>query len=220
MHRAGSWLGFLVLVSCSSGGSDGSSVSVAGSSAGGTGGAAAGAGGASGSSTGGVSGGDGVSGAAGLQLTQGGAGSGGAPAVACNTLVNAAPAIEEEMINGGPPEAVGGTIVDGTYYETSYAVYSTGQPLTEQPITHRLTAKIEGSSFQAVYLDGQGNEQRISLALMADGTTLKETQTCRSVGTVVSIATYVGYDATPTTLTFHLPRASDQSSVVYRLTKH
>jgi hypothetical protein len=223
MLRAGLFLGFAVLYGCGSTDASPSSSS-AGSSAGGstaaagaTQGGSAGTLSSAGASSGGSSSGGGAAGAA----NAGGTGAGGTGSVGCNTLANSAPVVHEMVIKGDPPAPAGGTITDGTYYETSYVVYTSSSSEMPSTTAHQLTAQISGSTFQAVFLDETNTEQRLTLQLMPNGTMLSEHQTCRTnTKFMMNDFNLLGYDATPTTFTIHqLQDPLSLDYVVYTLTK-
>lgn len=219
MLRGGWFLGLVLLSACSSDGVSGTP-SGAGSSSGGASGGAASAG-ASGAGRAGSSGTTNVGGAlgsAGADST-GSAGANAAGA-SCNTLVNSAPVIEETVMPGDPPAPVGGTIVDGTYYETAYLVYN---PPSSRPTTnplHQLTVTIEDSLFQVVYRDETGAELRATIELTPNGTALGEQQTCRTNAKyMMNQLNVLGYDATPTTFTSHAILDLPEGDVVQVFTK-
>ena len=229
MLRASLGLGFAVICGCGSTEHPTSSPGSAGSSAG-TVGTAAGAtqgGSAAAANTGGAVSGGGVAGSVnggssgGAAASEGGTGEGGADNGACNTLVNSAPVVNEVVIKGDPPAPLGGTITDGTYYETSYIVYTQSSSQTPSATKHQLTAHISGSTFQAVFLDETNTEQRITLELLPNGTMLREHQTCRTNSKLMmNDLNVLGYDATPIALTIHLLQDSLTGDyTVYTLTK-
>lgn len=222
MLRAGLFLGLTVLCACGSTDASPSPSSAGGNSAAGgaTQGGAAGTLNAAGASSGGAAAGSasGGSSAAGAANT-GGAGTGGS--AVCNTFANSAPVVQETVIKGDPPAPVGGTIAGGTYYETSYVVYTSSSSEMPSATKHQFTAQISGSTLQAVFLDETDTEQRLTLELRPNGTMLSEHQTCRTNSKfMMNDFNLLGYDATPTTFTIHeLRDPTSLDYVVYTLTK-
>jgi len=224
MLRAGLLLGLTVLCACGStdGGpsssSGGSAAGGASAAAGATQGGAAGtANGSGGAAAGSANGGSGTAGA----TNAGGAGAAGTGSMGCNTFANSAPVVHEIVIKGDPPAPVGGTITDGTYYETSYVVYTSSNSEMPSTTKHQFTAQISGSTLQAVFLDETNTEQRLTLELMPNGTMLSEHQTCRTnTKFMISDFNVLGYDATPSTFTIHeLRDPTTLDYVVYTMTK-
>jgi hypothetical protein len=231
MKRAGLILGLALLASCGSAATD-SPLSSAGASGGGSAGSSAqgGASGANRAGSGGMSSAAGAGANAGASAGAGQAGSGGgvaaggaSGAVGCNALVNSAPVIQEVAMRGTAPAPVGGTITDGTYYETSYLSYTGTSTPMQSTVSHKLTAKIAGNEFQAVFQDETATEQRTTIQLGPNGTMLGEQQTCRTNTNpkfMMNQLNVLGYDATPKTLTIHL--LADEYTLdytVYTLTK-
>lgn len=230
--RASLCLGLTVLCACGS--TDGSpSSSNAGSSAGGINAAAGatqggyagivnGAGASSGGAAAGSGNGGGDAGTTNGGIASAGGGSAsGAGGMLCNTLINAAPVVHEMTIEDNPPAPLGGTITDGTYYETSYLVYTESPSEKPSTTTHQLTAQIKGSILQVVFVDDANTEQRVTLELRPNGTMLSEHQTCRTnTKFMMNNFDVLGYDASPTSFTIHL--LQDEASgdyVVYTWTK-
>lgn len=148
------------------------------------------------------------------------AGSAGASAAgaSCNTLVNSAPEIAETIMAGDAPAPVGGTITDGTYYETGFLVYN--GPVSPTNVSHKLTATIEGLLFQSVFRDETGAELRATIELTPSGTALGEQQTCRTNAKyMMNQLNVLGYDATPTTFTVHSLLDRPEGDIVQVFTK-
>jgi hypothetical protein len=200
MLRGGLILGLTLMSACSSDGAS-RTMNGGGDASGGTSGstALAGASGAgrAGSTAAGVGGAVGNAGAD----SAGSAGANSAGA-SCNTLLNSAPEIAETPMTGDAPTPVGGTITDGTYYQTAFLVYN--PPTNPTNTLHKLTVKIEGLLFQAVFRDETGAELRTTIELAPSGTALGEQQTCRTNARyMMNMVNVLGYDATPTTFTIH-----------------
>jgi hypothetical protein len=104
-------------------GTGGATAGTGGATAG-TGGATAGTGGSAAGADGGVAGADGGSAGAGGTPADGGVDAGADAVTACNTIVNAAPAVVEMNVAGTQPVGVGGTVVAGTYFRTATEYYT------------------------------------------------------------------------------------------------
>ena len=217
MLRAGWMLGLGLLFACGSN-SASETPSGGGASSGGAGGSAT-LGGASGAARAGSSGttsAGGDVGSAGADAA-GSAGTNAAGA-SCNTLVNSAPEIIETAMAGDAPAPVGGTITDGTYYQTAVLVYN--PPSSSANSSHKLTAKIEGSLLQEVFRDETGAELRTTIELMPSGTALGEQQTCRTNARyMMNQLNVLGYDATPTTFAIHALLDRPEGDIVQVFTK-
>jgi hypothetical protein len=179
--------------------------------------ASGGGAGASGGDAGSGGGGASASGAAGQAGASGSAGASGGGVGSCNALVNAAPTIQEEFSSDFPPPPTGGTIADGTYFETSFLNYEADTNFPPASTAHKLTATISGTTFLAVYL----NEHRLTLELVTNGTMLEEHVSCQtSSPTQTAQLNTLGYDATPSTFKIHLLQDPNTNLVpVYTLTK-
>jgi len=167
----------------------------------------------------------GSGGSAGASSNAGAPGAAGTPGTAgssaCTDLVNLAPAIEETYVSGAPPAPTGGAVQDGTYFETAFVNYAAAA-VTPAP-THRFTARVTGNQFEAVYSDtnvSEGAEQRITFTFTTSGSDLNGTRTCLNGNVTPSPVTFSGYDATPTTITLHLPLVNHASGATYTLSKH
>ena len=127
-------------------------------------GSMSGAGGGSVASTGAAGSAGAASGGAGTTGASGGAGGGGASGASgaggsivdagvdavfvvddasagCNDVVNTAPVFDGRKVALGIPMPSGGTIVDGTYYETDYTIYTgPGGATGPEGMNHQFTA--------------------------------------------------------------------------------
>jgi hypothetical protein len=138
-----------------------------------------------GSMTGGGAGGGGGGGSEGGTGSEGGFDAG--EAGVCNDLVNTGTLIDRTGVNGDPPVATGGTVVDGTYDLTAFAVYvgTAGAP-GPTGITARSTIRIAaGKIDQILELAGTGKTSTVttmSSVYTATGATFAETDLCPTGG--------------------------------------
>ena len=148
----------------------------------------------------------GVGGSGGIG-TGGGMATGGA-AGACNTLENVAPAIKTVVASGSVPPALGGTVVSGTYYMTSWIGYGTeadcrsGLSVTDAQavmVVDALTSTT-GTIEEITALTMSGGfgtiTERITAEYVTSGTTITTTVTC-STGTGTVRGGTHPYTATP-----------------------
>lgn len=112
----------------------------------------------------------------------------------CNTLLNAAAAVQQTMINQPmPTPTTGGTIASGTYYLTSSAIYQ-GAPPGVTPMQLQATQSISGMTVQTVQRLGMaGNDLFDTRTYSTSGTTLSIVVTCGGSGSATA-----GFDATST----------------------
>ncbi|MBK7579063.1 MAG: hypothetical protein IPI67_02555 [Myxococcales bacterium] len=186
------------------GGSGGSSATGGGGSAGSTTGGGGGTAGAGGGATGGAAGGGGAAGTGGASGGTGGAAgdagttdSGGV----CNTFANGASPIDETKVATSQPAPTGGTLVDGTYFLTSYAI-NTGPGGSAGPTGKKIrhTLVISGASSGTATLQSVREklgeaELRTTGTATSSGTNLNIQLTCG-----VSGSTSIGYTVTSTGL--------------------
>jgi hypothetical protein len=143
-----------------------------------------GSGGAAGSAGTSGSGGSGLGGSSSL----GGASGAGGTQPSCNDLVLAAPAVGFSYDAGAAPQALGGTIADGTYFLTAQIVYETASGPTDA--LGRTQVEIAGTTWQEV--DGEPTpstvnpDRHFTNTLSITGTTLDLAQTCPSGGDTTS----------------------------------
>jgi hypothetical protein len=115
---------------------------------------------------------------------------------ACNTLSNAAPVVQQTMVNQPmPTPTIGGTIAPGTYYLTDSRIYQ-GAPPGVMPTQVQATQLISGSTVQSVQRAMNSANGYDTRSYSTSGTNLTITLVCGGKGT-----TTVGYDATATTYT-------------------
>jgi hypothetical protein len=141
----------------------------------------------------------------------GDAGDAGPP---CNTIANTAPVVDVTQIAADPPAPHGGTIADGTYWETSLDIYTGPAGPAGMTGTSQTTALIQGTTVQLVS-DGQPTRRTITLTTADAGFT--SIDSCP--GSQISQG---GYTATPTKLTIFLAGGTDDAgarTVVETLTK-
>jgi hypothetical protein len=132
----------------------------------------------------------------------------------CNTIANTAPVVDITQIAADPPTPLGGTIADGTYWETSLDIYTGPAGPAGMTGTSQTTALIQGTTVQLVS-DGQPTRRTVTLTTADAGFT--------SVDSCPYAQMSQGsYTATPTTLTIFLPGGTDDAgarTVVETLTK-
>ncbi len=139
-------------------------------------------------------------------------GDAGAP---CNTVANGAPVVDVMQVAADPPAPQGGTIADGTYWQTSVAIYTGPSGPTGASGTSQMTAEIEGETVQIVS-DGQPARRTVTLTTTSDAG-FTAVDTCPAPQTNNG-----SYTATPTTLTIFLAGGTDDAglrTVVETLTK-
>ncbi len=127
-----------------------------------------------------VSGGGGGDG--GASLAEGGADGG-----VCSELPNTGLLVDRTGVQGEPPTSIGGTVVDGTYDLTAYAVY-VGAAGVSGPtgITAKASMRIGAAKVdEIIELGGSGKTTTTTVrrsAYSASGATFAETQLCPSTG--------------------------------------
>ena len=133
----------------------------------------------------GSSGGGGGGGAEGGVVDEGGfdSGEGGV----CNDLVNGGVLVDRTAVNGDPPTATGGTVVDGTYNLTDYSVYvGTGGAPGPTGITAKATLRIAAGKIDEILeLGGTGKTSTVtttSSVYSVTGATFAETDLCPTGG--------------------------------------
>jgi hypothetical protein len=133
--------------------------------------------------TGGVGGAAGTAGVGGAATAGGSTGTGGTT-VTCNDLVLDAPVYSSGSTLDAPPEALGGQVLDGTYFVTAMLAYQTDTiPVVA---LGRQKVVIEGSSWQEVGGDPEPDsvnpDVRATRTVSAAGTSLTITPTCPEAG--------------------------------------
>jgi len=145
----------------------------------------------------------------------GGIGAGGGMATGgtgggCNTLANTAPIVKTVIVPGTVPPALGGTLVSGTYYLTSWTAYGSetacrsGLSVTDAQavlVVNSLTSTTGTiEEVMAVTISGFGViTEHASATYVTSGTTITTTITCSSGTGSLSGGTYP-YTATPSEL--------------------
>jgi hypothetical protein len=135
----------------------------------------------------------------------------GAP---CNTIANDAPVVNVTQVAADPPVPQGGTVMDGTYWQTSLAIYTGPSGPTGTSGTSQMTAEIQGEIVQIVSAD---QPARRTVTLMTSDAGFTSIDTCP---TPQSAEGY--FTATPTTLMIFLAGGTDDAgarTVVETLTK-
>jgi hypothetical protein len=135
----------------------------------------------------------------------------GAP---CNTIANDAPVVDVTQVAADPPPPQGGTIADGTYWQTSLAIYTGPNGPTGTSGTSQMTAQIQGEIVQIASAD---QPTRRTVTLMTSDAGFTSTDTCPTPQTAEGY-----YTATPTTLMIFLAGGTDDAgarTVVETLTK-
>jgi hypothetical protein len=135
----------------------------------------------------------------------------GAP---CNTIANDAPVVDVTQVAADPPAPQGGTIVDGTYWQTSLAIYTGPNGPTGTSGTSQMAAQIQGEIVQIV---SAGQPPRRTVTLMTSDAGFKSMDTCP-----VPQSAEGYYTATPTMLMIFLAGGTDDAgsrTVVETLTK-
>lgn len=135
----------------------------------------------------------------------------GAP---CNTIANDAPVVDVTQVAADPPAPRGGTIVDGTYWQTSLAIYTGPSGPTGTSGTSQMTAQIQGEIVQIV---SAGQPARRTVTLMTSDAGFTSIDSCPAPQSAEGF-----YTATPTTLIIFLAGGTDDAgarTVVETLTK-
>ena len=134
--------------------------------------------------------------------------------VPCNAIANDAPVVNVTQVAADPPAPQGGTIVDGTYWQTAVSIYTGPSGPTGATGTSQMTALIQGETVQLV---SDGQPARRTVTLMASDAGFTSVDTCPTPQTGEG-----QYTATPTTLTIFLAGGTDDAgprTVVETLTK-
>lgn len=112
---------------------------------------------------------------------------GGADGGVCADLANTGQLVDRTGVQGDPPTATGGTVVDGTYDLTAYAVF-VGAAGVAGPtgITAKASMRIgAGKVDEVIVLGGTGKSTTTTVrrsAYSASGSTFAETQLCPATG--------------------------------------
>jgi hypothetical protein len=118
----------------------------------------------------------------------------------CNDLINTGPVIVGQKVATSIPSPRGGTIADGTYYETAYTAYTgPGGAVGPDGVDHQLTAVIAGATARVVVL-GAGIQRRYVFSMATSGTTTTWSVVCP---TGLSPIRY-GFDASASELELYI----------------
>jgi hypothetical protein len=111
--------------------------------------------------------------------TDSGADSGGA----CNDLVNGAPESTSSTIMGDAPTALGGTIADGTYFQTELNVYDPAGPAqAPSPSGLKVTLAIKGNLMTSIQTLPDDSTATFAETFVVSNTDLNRTLTCPKPG--------------------------------------
>ncbi len=126
----------------------------------------------------------------------------------CNTLPNDAPESTIETVQGNAPPATGGTIADGTYFQTKFVIYDpTSNASPPEPGGLKSTLRITGKTMDLVLDLGDGENKTFTESFTTTGTTLDRILSCPTTGkdleAVYSVAgsELVVYETDPNTKT-------------------
>jgi hypothetical protein len=111
----------------------------------------------------------------------------GADGGVCSELANTGQLIDRTGVQGDPPTATGGTVVDGNYDLTAYAVFvGTSGVAGPTGITAKASIRIgAGKVDEIIELGGTGKTTTTTItrsAFSASGATFAETQLCPATG--------------------------------------
>jgi hypothetical protein len=126
---------------------------------------------------------------------------------ACNTLVNGAAESTSSTIASAAPTATGGTIVDGTYFQTEFNVYDpSGTPSGPTPSGLKVTLKITGNLMESIQTLPDDSTDTFAETFVVAGTALNRTLTCpKSAADLAATYTVSGstltiYETDPTSM--------------------
>lgn len=111
----------------------------------------------------------------------------------CNSIANAAPVVQQTMVNQPMPSpSMGGVIASGTYYLTDSKIYQ-GAPPGVVPLQLQITQVISGSNAQTVQrVNNAANSQRDARTYATNGTTLTLTIMCPAAASGTLGYDYIG----------------------------
>jgi hypothetical protein len=119
---------------------------------------------------------------------------------ACNDVINVAPVIAGQRVAAALPTPHGGTIVDGTYIETAYTIYTgAGGAMGPEGMDHQFTAVIGGGTARVAFLTN-GVQKRYTFRIETSGTQTTWTFTCPP--TMAPIV--YGFDASQTQIMLYI----------------
>jgi hypothetical protein len=124
----------------------------------------------------------------------------------CNDLVNTAPVIVGQKVAMDLPVPSGGTMADGTYYETSFTLYTGPGGETGPEKEHQLTVVLAGRTAQVVQLY-EGVQRRFTLSIENSGTMTNWTILCPRAGLIP-----YGYDANATRIVMYVNNATQKAT--------
>lgn len=100
-------------------------------------------------------------------------------AAGCNAVVNGASESTASTVKGTAPTATGGTIADGTYFQTEFNVYDPAGPAeAPSPSGLKVTLVIKGSLMQSVQELPDGSVATFTETYVIAGTALNRTLSC------------------------------------------
>ena len=149
---------------------------------------------------------------------QSNAGDGEAGSASCPVPENTAPEVAETVVSDPPPVAKGGTILPGTYYETTWVRYNgmAVPPSAGETYLHRQTASIDAGLQMAIAKRSLTTGQPIEYLLHLRQVYQATVDLDFSCPMVAQGLTY-DYDVGPGTLTFY--HADTYGPYSYTLTK-
>lgn len=126
----------------------------------------------------------------------------------CHALANGASESTIETVKGTAPAPTGGTIADGTYFQTKFVIYDPSSNASPpEPGGLKSTLRITGKTMDLVLDLGDGENKTFIETFTATGTTLDRVLTCPKTGkdldAVYSVAgsELVIYETDPNTKT-------------------
>ena len=118
----------------------------------------------------------------------------------CNDVVNTAPVFDGRRVALGIPTPSGGTIVEGTYYETDYTIYTgPGGATGPEGMDHQITAVIAGPIVRIAYLMN-GIQKRYTFTMTTSGTQTTWTFSCPPTQAPI----VYGFDASPARIVLYI----------------
>lgn len=100
-------------------------------------------------------------------------------ATGCTTLTNGAPESTQATVKGAAPAATGGTIADGTYFQTEFTVYDpAGTASAPSPSGLKVTLAIKGNLMLSVQELPDASVSTFAETFVVAGTALNRTLTC------------------------------------------
>jgi hypothetical protein len=97
----------------------------------------------------------------------------------CNAVVNGAPESTSSSVKAAAPAPTGGTIADGTYFQTEFNVYDpSSNASAPSPSGLKVTLVIKGNLMESVQELPDGSVDRFAETFLTSGTALNRTLTC------------------------------------------